>query len=319
MELISIVTPCYNEEGAIVELCDKVQSVFAGLEGYDYEHVIIDNFSTDNTRAILRQLAEKNSRIKVIFNGRNFGYIRSVHHAIMQTIGSGVVIMAADLQDPPELLPVFLEKWEQGYHSILAVKRSSKENQFKFVLRKIYYKLAKALSDEVPMIENFFGFGLFDRKVVDYLKQIEDPYPYFRGIISEIGMRQTKVEYDQPVREKGKTKFDFYRLFDYVMIGLTNYSKIPIRLISLSGILLATSGFILGILTLVMKMFNWSFFPTGMAALMIISFCFMGVIFLMLGILGEYILSINAKVSRRPYVFEMERINIDTDSKKESK
>jgi polyisoprenyl-phosphate glycosyltransferase len=319
MELISIVTPCYNEEDTIIELCDKIRSVFAALEGYDYEHVIIDNFSTDNTRAILRLLADQNSRVKVIFNSRNFGIIRSVHHAILQTIGSGVVIMAADLQDPPELLPIFLEKREQGYHSILAVKRSSKENQFKFVLRRIYYKVAKALSDEVPMIENFFGFGLFDRKVIDYLKQIEDPYPYFRGIISEIGMMQTIVEYDQPVREKGKTKFNFYRLFDFAMIGLTNYSKIPIRLISLSGVLLAASGFILGTLTLVMKIFNWSFFPTGVAALMIVSFCFMGVNFLMLGTLGEYILSINAKVSRRPYVFEMERINIDSASKKESK
>jgi polyisoprenyl-phosphate glycosyltransferase len=225
--------------------------------------------------------------------------------------------MAADLQDPPELLPVFLEKREQGYHSILAVKRSSTENQFKFILRKIYYKVAKALSDEVPMVENFFGFGLFDRKVIDYLKQIEDPYPYFRGIISEIGMMQTIVEYDQPVREKGKTKFNFYRLFDFAMIGLTNYSKIPIRLVSLAGILLAASGFILGVLTLVMKIFNWSFFPAGMAALMIVSFCFMGVNFLVLGILGEYVLSVNTKVSRRPYVFEMERINFDSVSKEE--
>jgi polyisoprenyl-phosphate glycosyltransferase len=319
MELISIVTPCYNEENTIIELCDKIRSVFAGLEGYDYEHVIIDNFSTDNTRAILRLLAEKDSRVKVIFNSRNFGIIRSVHHAILQTIGSSVVIMAADLQDPPELLPVFLEKREQGYHSILAVKKSSKENQFIFILRRIYYKVAKVLSDEVPMIENFFGFGLFDRKVIDYMKQIEDPYPYFRGIISEIGMMQTIIEYDQPVRKKGKTKFNFYHLFDFAMIGFTNYSKIPIRLISLSGVLFAISGFILGILTFVMKILNWSFFPAGMAALMIVTFCFMGINFLVLGILGEYILSINTKVSRRPYVFEMERINIDSDSKDETK
>lgn len=318
MKLISIVTPCFNEEDTIVELCNKVQSVFADLEGYDYEHLLIDNCSTDNTPPKLRLLAEKNSRIKVIFNSRNFGYIRSVHHATLQTIGSGVVIMAADFQDPPELLPVFLEKWEQGYYSILAVKRSSEENRFKFYLRKIYYKVAKALSDEVPMVENFFGFGLFDRKVIDYLKQIEDPYPYFRGIISEIGMKQTTVKYDQPVRKKGNTKFDFYRLFDYAMIGITNYSKIPIRLISLAGILLAISGFILAILTLVMKIFNWSFFSTGIAALMIAVFCFMGLNFLMVGVLGEYILSINTKVSGRPYVFEMERINFDSDSKKES-
>jgi polyisoprenyl-phosphate glycosyltransferase len=319
MESISIVTPCYNEEDTIIELCEKVQSVFATIEGYDYEHVIIDNFSTDKTRAILRLLAEKNSKIKVIFNSRNFGYIRSVHHAILQTAGNSVVIMAADLQDPPELLPTFLEKRKEGYHSILAVKRSSKENQFKFLLRKIYYKVAKTLSDEVPMVENFFGFGLFDRKVIDHLKQIEDPYPYLRGIISEIGMMQAIVEYDQPVRKKGKTKFDFYRLFDFAMIALTNYSKIPIRLISLAGILLAGSGFILGALTFIMKILNWSFFPAGMAALMIVSFCFMGINFLVLGIIGEYILSINTKVSRRPYVFEMERINIDSNSKKEPK
>jgi polyisoprenyl-phosphate glycosyltransferase len=319
MELISIVTPCFNEEDTIIELCDKIQSVFATIKGYDYEHVIIDNFSTDKTRAILRLLAEKNSKIKVIFNSRNFGYIRSVHHAILQTAGNSVVIMAADLQDPPELLPTFIEKRNEGYHSILAVKRSSKENQFKFLLRKTYYKVVKTLSDEVPMVENFFGFGLFDRKVIDHLKQIEDPYPYLRGIISEVGMMQAIVKYDQPVRKKGKTKFDFYRLFDFAMIALTNYSKIPIRLISLAGILLAASGLILGALTFIMKIFNWSFFSTGMAALMIVSFCFMGINFLVLGIIGEYILSINTKVSRRPYVFEMERINIDSDSKKEPK
>jgi polyisoprenyl-phosphate glycosyltransferase len=319
MELISIVTPCFNEEDTIIELCGKIRSIFADIEEYDYEHVIIDNFSTDNTRAILRLLAEKNSKIKIIFNSRNFGVIRSVHHAILQTTGSSVVIIAADLQDPPELLPVFIEKRKQGYHSILAVKRSSKENQFKFVLRVIYYKVAKILSDEVPMVENFLGFGLFDRKVIDHLEKIKDPYPYLRGIISEIGLMQTIVEYDQPVRKKGKTKFNFYRLFDFAMIGITNYSKIPIRLISLAGILFAASGLTLGVLTFIMKIFNWSFFPTGMAALMIVSFCFMGINFLVLGIIGEYILSINTKVSQRPYVFEMERINIDSDSKKEPK
>ena len=318
MELISIVTPCFNEEETIVKLCEKIQSVFSGLEKYDFEHIIIDNFSTDNTRTLLRGLAEKDSRIKVIFNSRNFGFIRSTHHAILQTVGSGIIIMAADMQDPPELIPVFLEKRNHGYHSILAVKRSSKENRFMFLVRKMYYKVVKALSDEVIMVENFFGFGLFDRKVIECLKQIEDPYPYFRGLISEVGMMQTIVEYDQPAREKGKTKFNFYRLFDFAMIALTNYSKIPIRLFSLSGIIFAIAGFFLGCLTLIMKIFSWSFFPVGVAALLVGFFFFAGINFLMVGILGEYILAINSKVSRRPYVFEMDRINFDKDSKSES-
>ena len=310
-ELVSVVTPCYNEEENIERLCETLRGVFAELEEYDYEHIIVDNYSTDNTRTILRSIAGGDPRVKVIFNSRNFGYIRSMYHGVMQTTGEAVTVIAADLQDPPELIADLLAKRAEGFDVVMAVKDDSQEGRFMFALRKLFYRVIRNLSDEVKMVDNFFGFGIFDRKVIDFLRQIEEPHPYFRGLISEAGMKQTVLKYTQPVRERGATNFNLYRLYDFAMIALTNYSKIPIRMISVFGIIFGFLSLVLGVLTLVVKLLKWSIFPGGVAALMVTFFFFVAVNFLFLGLLGEYILSIHSRVSKKPHVFEMERINFD--------
>ena len=310
-ELVSVVTPCYNEEENVERLCETVRGVFAELRGYDYEHIIIDNYSTDNTRTILRSIAGHDPRVKLIFNSRNFGYIRSMYHGVMQTTGDAVTVIAADLQDPPELIKDLLEKRAEGFDVVMAVKDDSREGKLMFALRKLFYRVIRNLSDEVKMVDNFFGFGIFDRKVIEFLRQMDEPHPYFRGLISEAGMKQAVLQYTQPVRERGATNFNLYRLYDFAMIALTNYSKIPIRMISVFGILFGLSSLVLGVLTLIVKLLKWSIFPVGVAALMVTFFFFIAVNFLFLGLLGEYILSIHSRVSKKPHVFEMERINFD--------
>ena len=310
-QIVSVVTPCYNEEENIQLLYETVRNVFDELPEYEYEHLIIDNFSTDNTRTVLRSIAGGDPRVKLIFNSRNFGYIRSMYHGVMQTTGDAVTVLAADLQDPPALIKDLLEKRAEGFDVVMAVKEDSQEGRLMFALRSLFYKMIRNLSDEVKMVDNFFGFGIFDRKVIEFLKQMDEPHPYFRGLIAEAGMKRTVLKYVQPLRKRGSTNFNLYRLYDFAMIALTNYSKIPIRLISVFGIIFGMSSLVLGVLTLIVKLMKWSIFPVGVAALMVMFFFFIAVNFLFLGLLGEYILSIHSRVSKKPHVFEMERINFD--------
>ncbi len=313
MKKISIMTACYNEEENVVQLTDAVRKIMAEeLPEYDYEHVFIDNCSEDKTVELLREVCTKDPKVKVIVNARNFGHVRSPFHGLLQTTGDCTISMAADFQEPPALIPTFVKKWEEGYRVVCAVKTTSKENKLMFKVRKIYYNLVKRMS-EVESIDNFTGFGLYDRKVIDALKLMDDPYPYFRGLICEIGFKRALVEFEQPRRERGKTNNNFYTLFDMAMLGITSNSKVPLRLATICGFVLSLVSFGLAFLYLILKLIFWDSMSMGMAPVVIGMFFFASVQIFLVGLLGEYIAQILTKVTNRPRVIEEERINFDQD------
>lgn len=305
---ISVVSGCYNEEGNVEELYERVKTVFAGLPKYDFELLFIDNASTDRTLEILRKLAAKDRRVKVIVNARNFGPIRSWYYATLQGDGDAVIILASDLQDPPELIKDFVEKWEQGFKIVLGIKNRSEESPLFFAIRRLYYRIVKSLAD-VGMNENNTGFGLYDAAVISILREIHDPYPYFRGLICEIGFESAKVNFTQPMRRRGITKSNFYILYDIAMLGITEHSKVPLRLATMFGFLASVLSFFFGLCYLVYKLLFWNRFSLGMAPVAIGLFFFSSVQLFFIGILGEYIGSIQTKVLNRPLVVEKERIN----------
>jgi glycosyltransferase involved in cell wall biosynthesis len=307
-KLISVVMPCYNEQDNVRQAYEQVRAVFEGLPQYDYEHIFIDNASTDRTVDILRELAAKDRRIKVIVNARNFGHIRSPFHGMLQGRGDAVMTMASDLQDPPELIPQLLAKWEEGFKIVLATKKGSDEAKPMYALRKLYYKLISSLS-EIQLIKNFTGFGLYDKHIIEILKNIRDPYPYFRGLICDIGFDKAQVEYVQPLRKRGITKNNFYTLLDLAMLGMTNHSKVPLRLATMVGFLLAALSLLTGVGYGIYKVIFWSSFQVGVAPLVIGLFFFSSVQLVFLGIVGEYVGSIHTQVLNRPLVIEKERIN----------
>ena len=307
MKLISIITPCFNEEENVHELYERIAQVMNQLN-YDYEHILIDNASTDRTVEILKEISAKDEHVKVIVNTRNFGQIRSPYHALLQTSGAAVVCMAADLQDPPERIPDFIKKWEEGYKVVVGVKTRSEETWGFYFLRTVYYRVARKLSD-VPLIENFTGFGIYDRLVVEALREINDPYPYFRGQIADLGYQRAEIEFTQPRRKRGVTKNNFYTLYDIAMLGLTGYTKVPLRLATMFGVLSSVVSFLIGLIYLIYKIIFWYQFTLGSAPL-VIGLFFLGSVQLMfLGIVGEYIGAIYTQVVRRPLVIEKERIN----------
>jgi len=308
MKLICVVTPCYDEEDNVRDLYEQVKQVFGGLEGYCYEHIFIDNASKDKTVAILRDIAMVDKRVKVIVNARNFGQVRSPYHAILQTNGDAVVTLAADLQDPPGLIPEFIRKWEEGYKVVVGVKAKSEESSIVFDLRRLCYRTLCRLSD-VKLIEQYTGFGLYDRCVIEILRKIDDVNPYFRGLIAEIGFDSAKIEYMQPLRRKGVTKNNFYTLFDLAMLGMTSHSKVPLRLATMLGFAIASLSLIVAAVYFVYKLLFWNNFSVGQAPLVIGIFFFSSVQLFFLGIVGEYVASINTQVLRRPLVVERERIN----------
>ncbi len=310
MKFISIVTPCYNEEGNVRELYAAVKNGFARLGKYWYEHIFIDNASTDNTVAVLKEIAGKDPNVKVIVNTRNFGHIRSPVHALFQTSGDAVFHLAADFQDPPGLISDFLRKWEEGYPIVLGVKAASDESPLFFLLRKTYYQVLSRLAT-VELVNNATGFGLYDRKVIDSLRKIDDPYPYFRGLIADLGYESFKITYHQPQRRRGLTKNNFYTLYDIGMLGLTNHSKVPLRLAAMLGFGSAFVSALIGLGYLVMKLLYWNRFEAGMAPMVIGLFFFASVQLLFTGIIGEYIGAIYTQVQKRPLVVEKERINFD--------
>jgi polyisoprenyl-phosphate glycosyltransferase len=306
-KLISIVTPCYNEADNVEELHQRIQQVMAGFP-YDYEHLFIDNASSDHTVEKLRQIAATDKHVKVIVNTRNFGHIRSPYHALMQTKGDAVIGMASDLQDPPERIPDFIHKWEEGYKVVIGVKTKSQESGFFYLLRTMYYKVLRSLSD-VDLIEHFTGFGLYDQRVIQTLRDMDDPYPYFRGLIADIGFPIACIEFIQPRRKRGISKNNFYTLYDMAMLGMTGYTKIPLRLATLFGFITALLSFLVGLVYLIYKLLFWFQFSVGSAPIVIGLFFLGSVQLFFLGIVGEYIGAIYTQVMKRPHVIEKERIN----------
>jgi len=308
MKTISIVTGCYNEEENVAELISRVRVVMSGLPDYTYEHIFIDNCSEDRTVEVLKQFAADDVRVKIIVNARNFGHVRSPYHALLQARGDAVISLVADLQDPPELIPELVRKWESGYKVVAAIKTFSKENSAMFWLRGLYYKIIKKLAS-VDMLEQFTGFGLFDRVVVDVLRGLREPYPYFRGLIADIGYPVGRIEYVQPERQRGKTKNNFFTLFDLAMLGFTSYTKIPLRLATLFGFFSALLSLLVGLGYLVEKLLFWYTFSAGMAPLLIGIFFIGSVQLFFLGVVGEYVGTVFTYVQNRPLVIEKERVN----------
>jgi glycosyltransferase involved in cell wall biosynthesis len=310
MPRISVVTPCFNEEDNVEELHARIKAVLDAHPQYDWEQIYIDNASTDRTVAKLREMAAREARIKVIVNVRNFGHIRSPYHGLLQAHGDAVVIMASDLQDPPELIADFLAKWETGYKVVLAVKENSEESPLFFAIRSTYYRVIERISD-VRITKNSTGFGLYDRRVVDILRGIRDPYPYFRGLIADLGFESATIPFRQPARKRGITKNNFYTLYDIAMLGITYHSKVPIRIAAMAGFALSLLSLMAAMVYLVAKLLFWYQFPLGQAPIVVGMFFFASVQLFFIGILGEYIGAIYTQVLNRPLVIERERINFD--------
>jgi polyisoprenyl-phosphate glycosyltransferase len=312
MPFVSVVTGCYNEEENVRELYDRVCRVFKEqLPDFSFELVIIDNASEDRTVEILKGIAGSDHRVKVIVNNRNFGALRSGYHAMLQARGDAVVAMASDLEDPPELIPQFLRKWQEGYQIVLAQKRSSEDLALFRFLRKLYYHVVTRLS-ETPLVKDATGFGVYDRQVIEDIRKIGDPYPYFRGLICELGYSRYLIPFDKPTRKRGITKNNFYTLYDLAMLGITNHSKVPLRLATFAGFCTAILSFLIALGYLVYKLLFWTQFQVGMAPVVMGIFFIGSVQLFFIGILGEYIGSIYTQVLKRPPVIERERINFDT-------
>jgi glycosyltransferase involved in cell wall biosynthesis len=311
MKLISIVTPCYNEEENVREVYQRVRAVMGALPACRYEHIFIDNASRDATVAILKEIAASDRNVKIIVNSRNFGHVRSPVHAIYEARGDAVAVLASDLQDPPELLRDMVLEWERGVPIVVAIKETSEESGLMFWVRTCYYRLVKRLTD-LETYEHFTGFGLYDRKVIDILRtQFRDPYPYFRGMIAEIGLPHVKLYYRQKRRSRGITKNNFYTLYDMAMLGITNLSKVPLRVFTFGGFVLSLVSLFAAFFYFIYKLVFWSSFTVGIAPIVIGVFFFMSIQLIGLGILGEYIGSIQTMVQNRPLVVERERINFD--------
>jgi glycosyltransferase involved in cell wall biosynthesis len=312
MKLISVVTPCYNEEANVKEVCERVRAVMAGFPAYRYEHIFIDNHSSDSTVAILRELARQDRSVKIIVNSRNFGHLRSHVHAIYQASGDAVLLLFSDLQDPPELIRDMLLEWERGSLIVLAIKNTSEENGLMFAIRTAYYRLVARLAD-IQVYEHFTGFGLYDRKVIDILRtRFHDPYPNFRGMIAEVGFEHTKIFYNQKRRSRGITKNNFYTLYDLAMLSITNLSKVPLRVFTFSGFALSLLSLLTAFFYLVYKLVFWNSFSVGIAPVVIGVFFLVSIQLIGLGILGEYVGSIHTMVQNRPLVVEKERINFES-------
>ena len=308
MKLVSIVTPCFNEEANVEILHNEIVEAMSEMPDYDFEHIFIDNASTDQTLPILRKLASNDKQVKVIVNSRNFGHIRSPYYGLLQARGDVVIGMASDLQDPPSMIKDFISKWEEGFKIVMGVKTRSEESKLVYMLRTFYYKSLAKLSD-VQLLENFTGFGCYDQQIIEILRQMNDPYPYFRGLIADIGFPTAKIEFTQPKRKRGVTKNNFYTLFDMAMLGFTNNTKVPLRLATMFGFLTALISFLIGIFYLVYKLVNWQNFQLGSAPIIIGLFFFGAIQLFFLGIIGEYIGAIYTQVLHRPLVIEKERIN----------
>lgn len=311
MKKISIMVPCYNEEENVVPISEALVKQLEQMTEYDYEIVFIDNCSLDNTRELLREICAGNKKIKAVFNTRNFGQFNSPYYGICQTTGDCTISICCDFQDPIEMIPKFVEEWEKGYKIVCGVKTSSKESKLMYALRTVYYKLIKKLST-VEQIEHFTGFGLYDKSFVDVLRSLDDPTPFIRGIVGELGPKIKIIEYEQPQRRAGKTSNNFYSLYDAAMLSFTSYTKIGPRLATFGGAFMSAMSFIAAIVCIILKLIDpRHFFTTGTAAIIITLFFVCGIQLFFLGIIGEYILNVNKRAMKRPLVIEEERINFE--------
>lgn len=311
MKKISVLIPCYNEEENVEAICDAVIEVLQKeCSQYDYEVVFIDNYSTDKTRGLLRGICERNKKVKAIFNAKNFGQFNSPFYGMLQTTGDCVISMVCDFQDPVELIPQYVREWEKGYKIVIGIKTNSEENKIVYALRSLYYKFIKKFS-EVDQIEHFTGSGLYDRSFIEVLRQLDDPKPFLRGIVAELGYERKEIPYVQPKRKAGKTKNNWYTLYDAAMLSITSYTKIGLRLCTLFGFLFGLVSGLIGIVYLIYKLIYWESFIVGMAPVAIGMFFIGAVQLIFIGMLGEYIISINQRIMKRPLVIESERLNFD--------
>ncbi len=310
MKKISIMVPCYNEEENVVPMSEALVAQMEQLPQYDYEILFIDNCSQDNTRPLLRQICEKNPKIRAIFNSKNFGQFNSPYYGITQTTGDCTLCVCCDFQDPIEMIPKLLAEWEEGYKIVIGVKTSSKESKFMYFLRSIYYKMIRKLS-KVEQIEHFTGFGLYDKSFVEVLRELDDPTPFLRGIVAELGPKIKKVEYEQAQRRAGKTSNNFFSLYDAAMLSFTSYTKFGLRFASFLGILLTGLGFLGELLALIFRLACPWLLNTGTLAIVMAIFIVGGLQMFFIGFLGEYIMAMNQRIMKRPLVIEEERINFD--------
>ena len=310
-KLISVVVPTYNEQENVVPLTDTLVKIFTEeLPEYNYEIIFIDNHSKDNTKALIRQICSENPNVKAIFNARNFGQMRSPVYGFKQAYGDCVVRLNADFQDPPSLIPTFVREWEKGYKIVIGIKEKTEEGFFMAFVRRQYYKFLRKITD-IGHIENFTGFGLFDKAFVDVVRNIHDPMPYFRGMVAEFGFEYKTILYQRPNRRAGKSKNHFYTLYDLAMIGITSYSKVMLRLASFLGFIIGGLSFLVALVYFIMKLVHWDWFRSGIAPLVIGVFFLGGVQLFFIGLLGEYVLAINSRVLDRPLVVEEERLNFN--------
>lgn len=311
MKKVSIMVPCYNEEENVVPISKALVEQMEALPQYDYEILFIDNCSQDNTRTLLRGICAENPKIRAIFNSKNFGQFNSPYYGLTQTTGDCTISVCCDFQDPIEMIPKFLEEWENGYKIVCGVKTSSKESKIMYFLRSVYYKVIRKLS-KVEQIEHFTGFGLYDKSFIKVLRELGDPTPFIRGIVAELGPKIKKIEYEQAQRRAGKTHNNFFSLYDAAMLSFTSYTKIGVRLASFLGILMSAGSFLAALICLVLKLISpYTFFETGTAAVILTTFFVGGLILFFIGFIGEYILTMNARIMNRPLVIEEERINFE--------
>ena len=311
MKKISIMVPCYNEEENVVPMSEALVKTLEAMDGYDYEILFIDNCSMDKTRELLRDICAENKKIKAIFNTKNFGQFNSPYYGLCQTTGDCTISVCCDFQDPLELIPEFVKEWENGYKIVCGVKTSSKESKLMYFLRSVYYKTIKKLSS-VEQIEHFTGFGLYDKSFIDVLRDLGDPTPFIRGIVAELGPKIKKIEYEQPKRRAGKTSNNFFSLYDAAMLSFTSYTKIGARLATFIGIAMSGISAILGIVNLILGLiYPTAVFLTGTAPIMLLIGFIGGIQLFFIGLLGEYIISMNKRIMNRPLVIEQERINFD--------
>lgn len=310
---ISVMIPCYNEEENARPIYEAVRDELKkNCPDYDYEILFIDNKSQDRTRQIIREICAEDKNVRAIFNVRNFGQFNSPYHGIISTTGDCTITMCADFQDPVEMIPQFIKEWEKGYKIVIGRKTSSKENGLVYFLRGCYYKLIRKMSN-VEMIEQFTGFGLYDRSFVKTLRELNDPIPFIRGVVAELGPERKEIEYTQPQRRAGKTHNNWYSLFDAAMLSFTSYTKVGMRIAEFAGFGIALLSFLFGLGYLVAKLLYWDSFVAGYAPTMIAIFFMGGVQLAFMGFLGEYILSINERVKNRPLVIEECRLNFDEE------
>ena len=308
MKSITVVTPCYNEEENVRAMYEEVKRVFAGLPAYRYEHLFIDNASTDRTPDILRALAAEDHGVKVIINTRNFGPVRSPVYGLLQGRGNAVIGLACDFQDPPTMIPQFLEAWEKGAKIVLGVKAGSEENRAMYAVRSSYYSVLARMAD-LEVVREATGFGLFDESVIEMMRRIADPYPFLRGLVAEIGHDMVRIPYRQPERRHGVSKINFYALYDVAFQGIVSHSKVPLRIATLTGFATAALSMLVALGYLVAKLLFWNQFSLGIAPILIGFFFLSSVQLFFVGVVGEYVGSIYTQVKNRPLVFEKERIN----------